>query len=303
MQVDVRMREFLNKFDGSTFKVFMAIALRTDSEGWCYPNISLIAANAGVSPDTVHKALNDLCKLTIEDSRVLMRVKAKQPDGKFANNRYLIFPTTEDLEKFHDTEVLPDTDLPGEDSIVDSKNKRAATVREEIAMPARPTGQSARDRVTELLTLYEQAKAQGKKLVYNGNEIRNTGIIMKLVEELYGKGWPVEYSYLNKMISQSGNHWRLVEYIFQAAATHKSGGNPWTYINGIVLKNKSSFPVFTEKKEPSAVLAKRLASIPGKDYERKLDTLSVILETEGLTEVEYETARDNVKLIYQILES
>jgi hypothetical protein len=297
------MRDYINKFKGSALHVFMAIALRTDSEGWCYPNISLIAQNAGVSTDTVHTALNELCKLTIDGSRVLMRVKTKHPDGTFANNRYLIFPTASDIEKYKDYEIAPDTLTATQ--IVEPKKKTNASEKIEVSVPPRPAGQPAKERFKELLGLYEQCQATGKKLVYNGAELRNTSIIIKLVEELFGKGWPVEYSYVNKLIKDSGNHWNLFNYIFSAVGT-QSAGNPWTYIQGIVNKNKAkgnNTVTFTKTKTSLIVPDEEswLGAIPGKSYEDKLNYLAEELENPNLSEETRAEVTRTIQKIYKII--
>lgn len=100
VQVSIALRKHLHLFKGAKLGVFLAIALHSDKNGWSHPPTKLLAKETGLNPDTVFEALNDLCELRVEGHRVLLRKGARRSGGQFSNNRYLIFPTEEEISRF-----------------------------------------------------------------------------------------------------------------------------------------------------------------------------------------------------------
>jgi hypothetical protein len=104
INVDVTFRDSLHHFKGAQLAVFMAIALHIDEDGWCFPGYERLSQETGYNLDTVRRALRKLCKMKIDDHRVLLRYQPRKPDaknpGQFGSNRYLIFPTKEDVAKY-----------------------------------------------------------------------------------------------------------------------------------------------------------------------------------------------------------
>lgn len=97
-QVDVDFRDYLFHFKGASLAVFMAISLHGDEEGWSWPSYETLAKETGYSLDTIRSALQTLCELMIDGQRVLLRYQPQaDAGGKFASNRYLIFPSAEEV--------------------------------------------------------------------------------------------------------------------------------------------------------------------------------------------------------------
>jgi hypothetical protein len=100
LQVSVDLRKHLHLFKGAKLGVFMAIALHSDKDGWSHPSTAVLRKETGFNPDTIFKALDDLCDLQVEGHRVLLRKGVRQSRGQFSNNHYLIFPTAEEIAKY-----------------------------------------------------------------------------------------------------------------------------------------------------------------------------------------------------------
>ena len=99
-QVGVKFRDHLHLFKGAKLGVFLAIALHADGDGWAWPSYRLLARETGYNKDTIARALSDLCDLAIEGNRVLLRRRTYNVDTKkLESNRYLIFPTADDVAK------------------------------------------------------------------------------------------------------------------------------------------------------------------------------------------------------------
>jgi hypothetical protein len=116
IQVSVTLRHHLHYFKGARLGVFMAIALHSNAEGWAWPSLVVIRAETGYNVQTISQALSDLCALTIEGQRVLLSVQDRAPHGTFATNRYLLFPSDEDVARYageeSDPEAHPPLDVP-----------------------------------------------------------------------------------------------------------------------------------------------------------------------------------------------
>jgi Helix-turn-helix domain len=100
VQVSIALRKHLHLFKGAKLGVFMAIALHSDKNGWSHPSTRVLCGETGLNPDTIFKALSELCELRVEGHRVLLRKGVRQSGGQFSNNRYLIFPTEEEISKY-----------------------------------------------------------------------------------------------------------------------------------------------------------------------------------------------------------
>jgi hypothetical protein len=107
MQVSFGLRKHLHLFKGAKLAVFIAIALHSDKNGWSKPSTRLLQKETGLNPDTIFKALSEVCVLKIEGHRVLLRKAVRKNGGRFSNNNYLIFPTKADIEKFETPYLFP----------------------------------------------------------------------------------------------------------------------------------------------------------------------------------------------------
>src|SRR5688572_1831294 len=100
VQVSVALRKHLHLFKGAKLGVFMAIALHSDKHGWSKPSTRVLKRETGFNPDTIFKALAELCELQVEGHRVLLRKGVRRSGGQFSSNNYLIFPTKAEIEKY-----------------------------------------------------------------------------------------------------------------------------------------------------------------------------------------------------------
>jgi hypothetical protein len=112
LQISVKMRQHLHHFKGARLSVFLAIALHSNAEGWAWPSLAVIRAETGYNVQTISQALSDLCTLTIDGERVLLAVQDRAPHGTFATNRYLLFPSDEDVARYAGEESDPLARMP-----------------------------------------------------------------------------------------------------------------------------------------------------------------------------------------------
>jgi hypothetical protein len=96
----VDFRDYLHLFKGARLGVFLAIALHANDEGWAWPSYGLLAKEAGYNKDTVRLALADLCEMKIDGHRLLLRYQPQPEGGQFTSNRYLLFPSAQEVEEY-----------------------------------------------------------------------------------------------------------------------------------------------------------------------------------------------------------
>jgi hypothetical protein len=99
-KVDVSFRDYLHLLKGAHLGVFLAIALHSNEEGWAWPSYSTLARETGYSEDTIRRTLTYLCELEIDGHRILLRYQPKTNDGTFQSNRYLLFPSAEEVARY-----------------------------------------------------------------------------------------------------------------------------------------------------------------------------------------------------------
>src|SRR6266545_4943977 len=115
LQVSVTLRQHLRHFKGARLGVFMAIALHSNADGWAWPSLAVLRSETGYNMQTISQALRDLCGLTIDGQRVLLAVQDRAVSGTFATNRYLLFPSDEDVARYageEDPQARPPLDVP-----------------------------------------------------------------------------------------------------------------------------------------------------------------------------------------------
>lgn len=146
LQVSVQMRQHLHHFKGARLGVFLAIALHSNADGWAWPSMAVLKAETGYNVQTISQALRDLCVLTIDDQRVLLAVQDRATTGTFATNRYLLFPSDEDVARYageeDDPQAAPLLDAP--------RTVAPRTVEPSTEKPctARPSSEKAHERRT-----------------------------------------------------------------------------------------------------------------------------------------------------------
>ena len=108
IQVSINFRDYLHTLKGAPLAVFLSIALHSDEEGWSWPSRALIARETGYNTNTISQALSELCQTRIEDHRILLRYQPQAGNGNFKTNRYLIFPSPNEIAQYehHQPEML-----------------------------------------------------------------------------------------------------------------------------------------------------------------------------------------------------
>jgi len=106
VQIDVRFLEVLHQFHGAALSVLIALALRSNQDGWSWPSIETIQRDTGLSRNSVFRALDYLCAQRVNGRRVLLRARLRNPDGTLGTNCYLLFPTPAEEEEYSDAELV-----------------------------------------------------------------------------------------------------------------------------------------------------------------------------------------------------
>ena len=106
-QVSVDFRKYLHYLKGAKLGVFLAISLHTDADGWAWPSRDLLAWETGYTVTTISRTLTELCKITINGQRLLLRRQIPSPDGTFGSNHYLIFPSPAECARFESSRPSP----------------------------------------------------------------------------------------------------------------------------------------------------------------------------------------------------
>ena len=99
-QVSVEFREHLHILKGAHLSIFLAISLHANARGWSWPSRKLLARETGYNTDTVTRALSKLCRISINDQRLLLRYQRSKGNGTFDHNHYLIFPSPEEIAQY-----------------------------------------------------------------------------------------------------------------------------------------------------------------------------------------------------------
>ena len=115
IQVSISFRDYLHTLKGAPLAVFLSIALHSNENGWSWPSRTLISRETGYNTNTISQALSELCQTRIKDHRILLRYQPQAGNGNFKTNRYLIFPSLDEIAQYehHQPEMnLPCTALP-----------------------------------------------------------------------------------------------------------------------------------------------------------------------------------------------
>jgi hypothetical protein len=99
-QIDASFREYLHILKGAKLAVFLAIALHSNEDGWSWPSYETLSRETGYDLHTIRTALTELCSLEINGQRLLLRYQPAGERGRFESNRYLLFPTPEEVRQY-----------------------------------------------------------------------------------------------------------------------------------------------------------------------------------------------------------
>ena len=108
IKLDVKLRDYINLFTNSTFKVFMTIALHANQDGFAYPSIQTLMKETGIGEEAIYSAVKQLLSMEINNERLIAKIAIKDNKGKRANNIYLLLPNREDFKKIADRTLYLD---------------------------------------------------------------------------------------------------------------------------------------------------------------------------------------------------
>jgi len=137
MQIGFQFRQHLHHFKGASLGVFMCIVLHANPQGESFPSYEQIRAETGINTDTIGRALEHLNNLEIDGQRVLLRYRNRDKKNRFiGGNRYIVFPSPDQLEQFEpssakageDSAEEPEQgaeDMPEQDNISSEQDKKS----------------------------------------------------------------------------------------------------------------------------------------------------------------------------------
>jgi hypothetical protein len=141
VEVEVALRDHLHCFKPAEFMVFMAIALRINSNGEAFPSYDQLQEDTGMHRATIAKAVKGLTELTIEGHPVLSIRREHNERGLLVgNNIYQVFPDSSVLRTSIQTNVrvvaLEEEPVLKEET--KTKNNGGVVVRDETTAAASP---------------------------------------------------------------------------------------------------------------------------------------------------------------------
>lgn len=95
IQISHDLKQHLKLFTGSSWVVFTCIALHADQDGRCWPSISLISDETGLTDKTIHSAIKHLCTVKIDGNPILSIEPRYSENGRQTSNLYTVFPQGE----------------------------------------------------------------------------------------------------------------------------------------------------------------------------------------------------------------
>jgi len=212
-QVGVKFREHLHYLRGAKLHVFLAISLHANENGWAWPSVSLLAKETGYNPGTINDALKDLCDLTINGERLLLKFQPKNKgNGQFHSNHYLIFPSAAEVEEYKDRGLhntvsnLPSRENPVTGKPVDKEEPSSKVETTEHGADAPPADLSpAKQELTAQEAVGEAAldAAFGPRKTPKADSITSNGDWTKGAPEPW-RTWGAESAELDKQKSKYG---------------------------------------------------------------------------------------------------
>jgi hypothetical protein len=103
LQMSVEFRQHLHLLKGPKLAIFMCIALHADKDGWAFPSVKTITKETGYGRDAIFDNLKEMEDVRIGGHRILLRYQPRSKDGEFDSNRYLIFPSDEEVSRYGDS--------------------------------------------------------------------------------------------------------------------------------------------------------------------------------------------------------
>ncbi len=95
LHVAASLRDCLRMFKGCRLSVLMALALRSEEGGLVSADNEMLSAETGYNKATVAYTIADLCRLTVNNHRVLVLCERSSSADTVSNTSYLLFPSDE----------------------------------------------------------------------------------------------------------------------------------------------------------------------------------------------------------------
>lgn len=92
LRVPEALRDHLQLFKGCRLSVLLAMALRSDTRGLVSVDTEKLSAETGYNKATVAYTIADLCRLTVNNHRVLVLCEQSTLDSAAGDISYLLFP-------------------------------------------------------------------------------------------------------------------------------------------------------------------------------------------------------------------
>ena len=96
LHVGASLRDCLRLFKGCRLSVLVALALRSDERGLVSVDKVMLSAETGYDKATVAYTIADLCRLRVNNRRVLMQSEQSSSDGALGDTSYQLFPSDEE---------------------------------------------------------------------------------------------------------------------------------------------------------------------------------------------------------------
>lgn len=122
VQLGFKFRKYMYHFKGAKLAILLCLILHSDEEGHSFPGYDLIEKETGFQSDAINTAIDDLCNMSIDDQRILLRYRVHDKSGKFVGgNHYIVFPFEKELTKFDKVDSIkePHSEKPKVDNSPD----------------------------------------------------------------------------------------------------------------------------------------------------------------------------------------
>jgi hypothetical protein len=226
MQMSVGFRDYLHHFKGARLAAFIAIALHSNEEGWAEISLALLSEETGYNIDTLSLSISKLCEQDIDGHRVLLVNQPRDAAGHLLNNRYLIFPTPEEIKLWESDgkyarKVRTAAPLPKSPPVVQPPIEDGHPSDEDIGLFTDEFDKSTREAAAAL----EQRVAEGKPLVVKDPKPKKTRT-KKVADPLFHvvkAWWQAPTPGPNRVIVDHGKDGKSIERIVAAVRGLKWG--------------------------------------------------------------------------------
>ena len=241
MQIGFDFRHYLHHFKGASLSVFMCIVLHANTRGESFPSYEQIQAETGLTPDTIGRALKHLKQLTIQSQRVLLTYRLRDDKNRFVGgNRYIVFPTIEQLAQYENTTKPEETQVDIEPPNEIKQTCPAEGGDESAKPPAQPGSKSQ----TQIFPNVENAEL-GKSVLKKNHSLRE---IKSMAADAPVRSAAQEFNLDERIAAfpadcQFGAKWMVSLFNLrppEKPGPDQKGGDFALWINGLRALNKIS---------------------------------------------------------------